>query len=292
MKFDLRTVARLLGGEVVNGQVLAPGPGHSKRDRSLAVRPSASDPDGFLVHSHCGDDWRTCRDFVRGKLGLPTDGWKIGPAPSRSASAPGPTAAPEDDEKRTADALAIWRASTDPRGTVGEAYLRSRGLELPDDLAGAVLRWNERIGALVALFRNLHTGEPQAVSRIFLSREGKKTGRMFKGPVGCAAVMLDDHADVANGLFVGEGVETCMAGRQLGFKPAWALGSAGAIESLPLLAGVDAVTIFAETDDSGANARAIAATGARWRAAGREVFVVTPEIGGDMNDALLMRRAS
>ncbi|MCW2286222.1 hypothetical protein M2323_004039 [Rhodoblastus acidophilus] len=290
--FDLRTIARALGGEVVNGQVLAPGPGHSKRDRSLAVRPSATDPDGFLVHSHCGDDWRTCRDHVRHHLGLSRDDWKYReqrPTAGRVSDLRAPPT--EDDAKRTRDALAIWRASTDPRGTLAQTYLESRGLDLSDDLAGSVLRWNAHIGALVALFRNLHTGEPQAITRIFLDREGKKTGRMFKGPVGGAAVMLDDHASVAHGFFCGEGVETCMAGRQMGFKPAWALGSAGAIESLPLLAGVDAVTIFAETDDSGANARAIAATGARWRAADREVFVVTPEIGGDMNDALLMRRA-
>ena len=292
---DLRTIARALGGEVVNGQVLAPGPNHSKKDRSLAVRLSASDPDGFLVHSHCGDDFRACRDYVRDRLGLPRDGWKQHNQRATVGRVSEPKAPPasvsEDDATRIADALAIWRASTDPRGTLAQTYLASRGLDLPDDLAGAVLRWNGHIGALVALFRNLHTGEPQAVTRIFLDREGKKTGRMFKGPVGGAAVMLDDHASVSYGLFVGEGVETVLAGRQLGFKPAWALGSAGAIESLPLLAGADAVTIFAETDDSGANARAIAATGARWRAAGREVYVVTPEIGGDMNDALLMRRA-
>jgi hypothetical protein len=50
------------------------------------------------------------------------------------------------------------------------------------------------------------------------------------------------------------------------------------------------VTAFAETDDSGANAKEIGKLAARWQAAGREVLVVTPEIGGDMNDALLMRR--
>ncbi len=59
---DLRSIASALGGEVVGRQVLAPGPGHSGKDRSLAIVPSPRAPGGFLVHSHCGDDWKECRD--------------------------------------------------------------------------------------------------------------------------------------------------------------------------------------------------------------------------------------
>jgi hypothetical protein len=59
---DLRAVAKALSGEVVGGQVSAPGPRHSPRDRSLSVKMSLDAPDGFVVHSHSGDDWRECRD--------------------------------------------------------------------------------------------------------------------------------------------------------------------------------------------------------------------------------------
>jgi excisionase family DNA binding protein len=62
-------IARALGGRVVRGQVLAPGPGHSKADRSLSVKLSPGSPDGFVVHSFAGDDWTTCRDHVRLALG-------------------------------------------------------------------------------------------------------------------------------------------------------------------------------------------------------------------------------
>jgi len=294
MMFDLRAVAKALGGEVVNGQVLAPGPNHSRKDRSMSVRLSLVSPDGFVVFSHCGDDFRDCRDYVRARLGLPADGWKRDAAPAPRPM-PAPAQAPdiravEDDAERTETALALWTASADPRGTLATTYLASRGLDLPDDLAGEVLRWNPRANCVVALFRNVHTGAAHAVTRIFVDASGCKIGRKFLGPVGAAAVMLDPFESVTHGLFVGEGVETCMAGRQMGFKPAWAVGSAGAIERLPLFGGVDAMTIFAETDDSGANARAIDAAGSRWRAAGREVYVVTPEIGGDMNDVLQGRR--
>lgn len=67
---DLRSLAHALGGEVSGGQVLAPGPGHSKDDRSLAVRPSADAPGGFVVHSFAGDDALACRDHVRAKAGM------------------------------------------------------------------------------------------------------------------------------------------------------------------------------------------------------------------------------
>jgi hypothetical protein len=70
---DLRALARALGGEVVGRQVLVPGPGHSRLDRSLAVRPSVR---GFLFHSFAGDPWDLCADYVRARLGLPRDAWK------------------------------------------------------------------------------------------------------------------------------------------------------------------------------------------------------------------------
>ena len=73
LHLDPRIIARALGGVVVGrDQVAAPGPSHSRRDRSLSVRLSATAPDGFLVHSHAGDDWRGLRDHVKQALGIPT----------------------------------------------------------------------------------------------------------------------------------------------------------------------------------------------------------------------------
>ena len=68
---NLQTLARALGGEVSNGQVLSPGPGHSPVDRSLAVRPDPNAPDGFVVHSFANDDPIACKDYVREKCRLP-----------------------------------------------------------------------------------------------------------------------------------------------------------------------------------------------------------------------------
>src|SRR5262249_19712452 len=62
-------IAQALGGIVSGGEVRAPGPGHSKDDRSLCVKLSR---DGkLLVNSFAGDDWQACADYVRERCGMP-----------------------------------------------------------------------------------------------------------------------------------------------------------------------------------------------------------------------------
>lgn len=67
---DLSALARRLGGEYQNGSALVPGPNHGKSDRSLSVKLSSDNVDGFVVHSFSGDDPLLCRDYVRRELGL------------------------------------------------------------------------------------------------------------------------------------------------------------------------------------------------------------------------------
>jgi hypothetical protein len=70
MLSSLHQAAKALGGEVTGQQVLCPGPGHSRKDRSLAVRFDPTAPEGFIVFSHADDDPITCRDYVRERLGM------------------------------------------------------------------------------------------------------------------------------------------------------------------------------------------------------------------------------
>jgi hypothetical protein len=72
---NLQNIAAALDGEVSGDQVLAPGPGHSRVDRSLSVKLAPSMPDGFIVHSFAGDDFQTCKDHVKERLGT-QDEWK------------------------------------------------------------------------------------------------------------------------------------------------------------------------------------------------------------------------
>jgi hypothetical protein len=184
----------------------------------------------------------------------------------------------------------IWRESVDPTGTLVEVYLRSRGLSLPDGVAGHVIRFHgslrydgERRPGMVCLFRDIHTDEPCGIHRTFLDADGTKIDRRMYGQAAGAAIKLDADENVMQGLHIGEGVETCIAAMLAGYRPTWALGSAGGIAKFPLLAGVDAISILTERNDNGANERAVDELNERW--AERDVFVIEPLIGDDINDA-------
>ena len=209
-----------------------------------------------------------------------------GPAPRRptEASQRAPQLHRDDGRIR---ALHLWNAGADPRGTVVERYLASLCLELGDDIAGEVLRWHPGIHAMLALFRDIRTDEPRAICRTFLDQDGRKIERKFLGPVGGCAIKLDDDDEVTQGLHVGEGVETCLAARQLGLRPTWALGSAVAVAAFPILSRIECLTLLAEHCE--VNARAVEQCAARWHEAGREVFIIEPKRGKDLNDAILLR---
>ena len=92
-------------------------------------------------------------------------------------------------------------------------------------------------------------------------------------------------------LAIGEGVETCMAARELGYAPAWALGSVGAIPSFPIINGVKTLLLLGERGD--ASAKAIRICGSIWKKARRRVQVVMPDPKfSDLNDVLIAEKAS
>jgi putative DNA primase/helicase len=277
----LQQLAQALGGVVTGDSVLCPGPRHTPRDRSLAVKLSATADDGFVCYSHAGDDWRICRDHVLERLGHARRERRRSPPVDRSAAA-----------------VMLWNKSDDPTQLVRD-YHALRGLALPDDVAGRVVRFHPRCPwrgddgliehrpAMILAFRRIADDRLVAVHRVVLAPDGTRIGRKMLGAVGGAAIKIDDDADVEQGLAIGEGYETCLAGRMLGFRPAWALGSAGAIASFALLSGIDALTLLGETDDAGANARAVRACGMSWFNAGQEVILATPQIVGDLNDVVM-----
>ena len=305
---NIHVLARALSGEVVGrNSILAPGPGHSRKDRSLSVTLNRDAPDGFLVNSFAGDDPLACRDHVRAAVGLPAWAPRSGEVPVPRIIAR-PIAMPSADEERKAAwlrsrVLELWEGATDPRGSIVQAYLRSRELDLPDEVAGAVLRyhpacpWKDDTGklvsvpAMVAAMRCIHTDRIKAVHRTRLTPDGRKVDRRMLGDAAEAAIKLDPEDAVTMGLVVGEGIETTLSARQLGFKPTWALGSVSTISTFPVLSGIEALTLLAESDKKGANAKAITTCGTRWHEAGRTVVTVASLIGGDINDALQGRVA-
>jgi hypothetical protein len=253
------------------------------RDRKCDV--GGRDAISLYAHIHRLDlkDGEVFREVVEALTGQDIKQAPPTPSPQENAAA-------RDASIR--DALGIWQASADPNETPAELYLNARGLDLSFDIAGSVVRWHAR-GAMVCIMRNVSAGEPQAVHQALLDAQGskrfvtlkgaeKETCRLFKGPVGGAAIMFDPPNSE---LFVGEGVESTLTGRQDDHSPAWAMGSAGEIKKLPAMPWARSLTFFRERCPK--NAEAAEACGRRWRGAGREVFNIWPPVGGkDLNDAI------
>ncbi len=290
MTIDPRAVAQVLGGHVTGRNVVAPGPGHSRDDRSLSIKIEPAALDGFIVHSFAGDSPLECRDYVRAALGLGAPEPRRPQSSTRSAQAG--TAAPDKDAAdRSAFALRLWNEARDPRGTVVARYLASRGLTLQDGVAGDVIRFHPtlkfvgaRVGAMVAIYRDVRTNEPCGIHRTFLDSAGRKLDRKMLGRARQAAIKLDADESVTIGLHIGEGVETCLAAWLAGFRPVWALGSASAIAAFPVLSGIEAITVLGEVGDGGANHRAAQTCATRWIEAGRDALMVEPLVGSDLND--------
>jgi hypothetical protein len=201
----------------------------------------------------------------------------------------------ESDPEKTERALRIWDEASEVNGTLAEQYLRRRGLDLPDD--DHALRFYSpcKFGAgtypcLIALFRDIVTNEPKAIHRIALGPGGILIGKRMLGRVGGAAIKIDPDENVTIGLSVGEGLATMLAARMRGFRPAWALGSAGALKNFPLLNGVECLSIIVDNDLPDKNGRQAGQEAAlecsqRWSGAGREVRRIVPRrLGADMAD--------
>jgi hypothetical protein len=118
---DLHSLARALGGKVSNGQVLAPGPGHSADDQSLSVKIDPAAPDGFVVHSFAGEDAIALKDYVRSKAGLPA--FKPNGSRHRHASANNIAVSAVESEP-TKDRILESYSYTDASGTLLYEVLR------------------------------------------------------------------------------------------------------------------------------------------------------------------------
>jgi phage/plasmid primase-like uncharacterized protein len=196
---------------------------------------------------------------------------------------------------------AIWDAAIDWRGTDGETYLRNRGIETDAIPADAHLRWHPQCAwepsgsfmpCLVARFTDVVTGAPAGIQRIGV-RDGHKVDKFSKGPVSGCVVRLWPNDAIKNGIVLGEGVETTLAAAtRLSFKgtllrPAWATRGTASMQTLPVLSGIEFLTILVDNDASQAGQKAAAKCAVRWQADGRHVLRLIPKISdSDFNDLI------
>ena len=303
---DLRSIARALSGDVAGRQVLAPGPGHSPKDRSLSVTLSPTAPEGFLAFSHAGDDFMACRDYVKAKLGIANDNWRRAEARLvQVAQVEGGRGNESGDSRHIGIAKSIVDGLVCLRGSPGEAYLGNTRqievtaivdvLERTDSIGWhpAVLFRQEghplsgkRLGCIVAIMTDADMGKPTGgISRTYI-HEGQKVAKAKGlGPAGVVRLSLDE--DVLGGLHVAEGIETALAAMSIGLRPTWSTGSTAIMAKFPVVAGIEALSILADNDPNGAGERAARELQTRWQSAGREARVWKPKTRGDLNDILM-----
>lgn len=287
-RFEIHAMAKNLGGDVTGrDSANVPGPGHSAADRSLSIKLNLRAPGGFVVYSHAGDNPIECRNYICAKLGfltrqrgeyrreplIVTDGGNI------------------DEARRKALALKLWMEASNPAGSIVERYLREyRGLDLPADVAGNVIRFHpslyfnrqKHMPAMVCLLRNVKTNEPCGIHRTFLDEKtGDKIERKMLGIAKSAAVKFD--LQPVHSLTIGEGIETVLSARAAGYAPCWALGSSGAVRNFPVINDLAELTVLEENDPT--SRRDVKVCARRYLGARKPVNIITSKIGNDFNDA-------
>lgn len=287
------SIARALGGYRAGATWMARCPVHEDRRPSLSI--SAGENGKVLVRCHAGCDQRDLIAALHERGLWPTTGRALGITRHRQRRiAEEPDA---DALKRSAAALAIWRASHAAEGTPVATYLLSRGLDLP---ASPALRFHAGLKhpsggvwpAMVALVTHGATGLPVAIHRTFLARHGGgkapvDPAKMMLGPCRGGVVRLGEPTDV---LMVGEGIETCLAAMQVSGRPAWGALSTSGLRSLDLPRDIGDVIVLADGDEPGEAAAQDCAR--RWTREGRRVRIARPPQGMDFNDLLEARHPS
>jgi hypothetical protein len=295
---SLQEAAHCLGGRVSGpNQISCPGPGHSRFDYSLAVWINH---DGTItVYSHAGDDWRECQNYVRDTLGIPR--WEKQSHYRLNSRTAKPKPIFPTGTRSHAFAISIFAEARPLRGTVGEKYLVrriGREMEWPSDIRfhPACVRKvdgvHQRHPAVIVLLRDIATDDQRAIQRIFLKSDGSdrlrdRYGKMTLGPAAGAVAKLSPDDCVSHGLGIAEGVETGLRVMSLGWKPIWATIGTSTMKTFPVLAGIEALTAFADHDKNGAGENAAQACIVRWLHAGREAQGIKPRtVGLDWADVV------
>ena len=180
----------------------------------------------------------------------------------------------------------IWRRTKPLRGTLGQTYLEHRGCTLPP--GDSDLRYLEPTGrhppTLCAKITDAVTNAPLSLHFTRLASDGRGKAGTEQDKLLLSGhrkrdgvVRLWPNEAVTCGLAIAEGLESALAASHL-HTPVWAAIDASNLAQFPVLAGVDALTIFADHDNIGIIAAKACAR--RWHSAGREVRIRAPRVFG------------
>jgi hypothetical protein len=282
-------VAAALGKATRAGsQWMAQCPLHADRTPSLALRDGE---DGqLLAYCHAGCDPRQLWAELR-RHGYVGGGEPLQKPPQGSRHQLSPHSSPAAG--MPAKVATTWNRSAPLRDTMAERYLRARGCAILHDGDLRFLPPSERIPwpTMVAVVTDFATGVPMSLHFTAIALDGgskapiEKPKRLLahhrkRGGV----IRLVQDGEVTTELGIGEGIETSLAvAKALGpLRPVWSAIDAGNMAALPVVAGVERLIIYSDTDPSGTGQAAAHTLAARWHQAGREVFIAQPSapIGG------------
>ena len=292
-----RDITKAQGGDWHGYYGLVPGPGHSRKDRSVKVMDG---PDGeIIIHSFAGDDWKDIKVAWRAQGLLPdrqgTEQRDPRENEQRRRQARDRQRQRDAEERRKIatnikEARATFKKGIPLADTIGEHFMRHRGLEGPYP---ASLRY---VPSLIHPFDNLPFSaivaavqaadrSIQAIQCTYLLSDGSGKARLSrprlnKGPIKGGTVRLAAAGEV---LGLAEGVETGLSAMRMFNVPVWSCLGGFNIKNAPLPDIVRQVVIYGDAGDAG------------WRFAeqaaevfvrqGRKVKLTFPvEPYGDFND--------
>lgn len=248
---------RSMGGD----RWVAKCPGHDDRSPSLSL---ALENGRLFLYCHAG-----CRfENILAAVGMT---WRDlrSDRPNAFKPLPRPVAARKPRTLLPHDVAKMRRVIDQARPLEGVAldYLANRNCRIPP--ADSDLRFlpshtspcGYRGPALLAIVRNVESGEIQSYATTWICADGRKapieTPKRFAGglPIDGGAAMLYPNECVTHGLAVAEGVETGLCLAHI-VRPVWALLSAGNLKKFGPLPGIRSLTIAADGDPRGREAAA------------------------------------
>jgi putative DNA primase/helicase len=257
----------------------APCPAHSDKRPSLSIRDGDKAP-LLICHARCTST--AVVDALRRRGIWPMPAELSGRREGRRADT-------------SAWALEIWRAARPITGTIGELYLRNRGITIelsPSLRYHRALKHKPTGLVLPTLVAGIAGADRHviAIQRTFLKADGSGKAqvsepKMTLGAMGRGAVRLAPAGDVIG---VAEGLETALSAAQMFSVPVWAALGAERLGKVELPREVKRVIVLG---DLGSETAAYKARDA-YRREGREAEVKFPTVPKDFNDELRAGRAA
>ena len=289
---NAREVVAALKGRWCHGYGMAKCPVHADHTPSLKI--IGAEDGVVIVHCFAGCDWRDVKEALR----------RDGLLPSRTAGAHQPehalnaeararreTERQAEKRRRTEAARKIWRDAVPIDGTLGEVYLRSRGITVPIPPSiryASNLRHRSTGMVLPALIAGIQgpDGRVVGVLRTFLRIDGRAkapftNARLMLGQAAGGAVRL---APAGPTLALAEGLETALSVMQATVIPTWAALSTSGVRAVVLPPRVREVILCPDGDEPGEAAAQEAAR--RFVQQGRKARIAHPPEARNFNDLI------